>query len=64
MILLLTIAGGDDGGDQFSGEQALLTLSGGCIWLMLVTTLIAILSELLTDTLQGASASWGVRRIY
>ena len=59
------------GGDAESGEadededeeEALFTLTGGCIWLTIVTVFIAFLSEQLTDTLEGASSAWGLGEV-
>ena len=43
---------GEEGEDDEEEEEALLSLTGGCIWLTIVTVLIAMLSESLTNTLQ------------
>ncbi|KAL1524955.1 hypothetical protein AB1Y20_019831 [Prymnesium parvum] len=50
-------AGGaeDDDGEE---DPVYLTLAGGCVWLAVVTVLIALLSEQLTTTLEGAAAAW------
>ena len=51
----------EEGGEGEEDDAMLFSLTGGCVWLTVVTIFIAILSESLTNTLEGAAASWGRR---
>lgn len=53
------IENGEDEEDE-EGEELLFSLQGAVVWLGIITVLIAWLSEILTDSIEGTAQNWGL----
>lgn len=46
--------------DDEDSEEAIFSLAGAVFWLCIVTVAIAVLSEFMTDAIEGAAHAWGL----